>query len=168
MTRYSPEFKEQVVRKMMPPHNQSVASLHRETGVSVPSLYAWKRHFQGKGYVVPAKISPPDGWDSKAKLAAVIETALMNEAERSAWCRERGGHERADTGRQGARQRLRHPRQPDHHRLPVVRQAQALATQSMADADGGMIRPLPHGSRRSLMFTMTRNLPGPDLHGNRT
>ena len=90
MTRYSPEFKEQVVRKMMPPHNQSVASLHRETGVSVPSLYAWKRHFQGKGYVVPAKISPPDGWDNKAKLAAVIETALMNEAERSAWCRERG------------------------------------------------------------------------------
>ena len=90
MTRYSPEFKEQVVRKMMPPHNQSVANLHRETGVSVPSLYAWKRHFQGKGYVVPAKISPPDGWDNKAKLAAVIETALMNEAERSAWCRERG------------------------------------------------------------------------------
>ena len=90
MPRYSPEFKEQVVRKMMPPHNQSVASLHRETGVSVPSLYAWKRHFQGKGYVVPAKISPPDGWDNKAKLAAVIETALMNEAERSAWCRERG------------------------------------------------------------------------------
>jgi hypothetical protein len=39
---------------------------------------------------VPAKISPPDGWDNKAKLAAVIETALMNEAERSAWCRERG------------------------------------------------------------------------------
>ena len=90
MTRYSPEFKEQVVRKMMPPHNQSVANLHRETGVSVPSLYAWKRHFQGKGYVVPAKISPPDGWDNKAKLAAVIETALMNEAERSEYCRKHG------------------------------------------------------------------------------
>lgn len=90
MTRYSPEFKEQVVRKMMPPHNQSVASIHRETGVSSPSLYAWKHHFQNKGYVVPATPSRPDGWDNRAKLAAVIETALMNEAERSTYCRERG------------------------------------------------------------------------------
>lgn len=90
MTRYSAEFKEQMVRKMMPPNNQSVASIHRETGISSPSLYAWKRHFQEKGYVVPAKTSPPDGWDNRAKLAAVIETALMNEAERSTYCRERG------------------------------------------------------------------------------
>lgn len=90
MTRYSPELKEQIVRKMMPPNNQSVASIHRETGISVPSLYAWKRQFQEKGYVVPAKPSQPDGWDNKAKLAAVIESALMNEAERSTYCRERG------------------------------------------------------------------------------
>jgi len=90
MTRYSAEFKEQVVRKMMPPNNQSVASIHRETGISSPSLYAWKRHFQEQGCVVPAKTSSPDGWDNKAKLAAVIETGLMNEAERSTYCRERG------------------------------------------------------------------------------
>jgi transposase-like protein len=90
MTRYSPEFKEQVVRKMMPPNNQSVASIHRESGISAPSLYAWKRQFQERGCVVPAKTSQPDGWDNKAKLAAVIESALMNEAERSIYCRERG------------------------------------------------------------------------------
>lgn len=90
MSRYSPEFKEKVVRKMMPPNNQSVASIHRESGISTPSLYAWKRHFQEQGYVVPAKTSPSDGWDNRAKLAAVIESALMNEAERSTYCRERG------------------------------------------------------------------------------
>lgn len=90
MSRYSPEFKEQMVRKMMPPNNQSVASIHRESGISTPSLYAWKRQFQERGCVVPAKISQPDGWDNKAKLAAVIESALMNEAERSTYCRERG------------------------------------------------------------------------------
>lgn len=90
MSRYSIEFKEQVVRKMMPPNNQSVASIHRESGISTPSLYAWKRQFQERGCVVPAKISQPDSWDNKAKLAAVIESALMNEAERSTYCRERG------------------------------------------------------------------------------
>lgn len=32
MPRYSEEFKEQVVRKMMAPNAQSVAQVHRETG----------------------------------------------------------------------------------------------------------------------------------------
>ncbi len=57
----------------MPPHNQSVASIHRETSVSI----AWKRQFQEKGCVVSAKTSHPDGWNNKAKLAAVIQAALL-------------------------------------------------------------------------------------------
>jgi len=87
---YSPDFKEQTVRKMMPPYNQSVAHLSRETGVSEPTLYAWKKQFQTRGFVVPAKPSRPDRWDPRAKLAAVIQTATMNEAERSTYCREHG------------------------------------------------------------------------------
>ena len=39
---------------------------------------------------MPAKPSRSDGWDNTAKLAAIIETARMNEAERSIYCRERG------------------------------------------------------------------------------
>lgn len=31
-----------------------------------------------------------DQWDAKAKLAAVIQTAAMNEAERSEYCRKHG------------------------------------------------------------------------------
>lgn len=90
MTRYSPELKEQMVRKMMPPNRQSVASISRESGIPTPSLYAWKREFRERGCVVPSKPTQPDGWDNKAKLAAVIQSALLNEAERSAYCRERG------------------------------------------------------------------------------
>ncbi|PUE41207.1 hypothetical protein B9Z50_05620 [Limnohabitans sp. Bal53] len=37
--------KEQVVKKMMPPHNQSVAQISRDTGVAVPTLYSWKNAF---------------------------------------------------------------------------------------------------------------------------
>src|SRR3546814_15720621 len=90
MSTYNQELKEQVVRKMMPPNNQSVAHLSRETGISGPTLYAWKKQFQSRGFVVPAKPSNPDRWDARAKLAAVIQTAPMNEAERSAYCREHG------------------------------------------------------------------------------
>lgn len=90
MPSYSPELKERMVRKMMPSGNQSVANISRETGISAPTLYAWKKQFRDRGFVVPSKSTPPDRWDSKAKLAALIHTSLMNEAERSTYCREHG------------------------------------------------------------------------------
>jgi hypothetical protein len=60
---YDPQFKEQIVKKMMPPHNQSVAKISRDTGVAVPTLYSWKKLFCNQGFVVPAKSSRPDDWD---------------------------------------------------------------------------------------------------------
>jgi transposase-like protein len=39
MRRYSKEFKEQGVRKMMPPNAQSVAQVDRDTGGSESTLY---------------------------------------------------------------------------------------------------------------------------------
>ncbi len=74
----------------MPPHNRTVASLSQEIGVSEATLYNWKKQFRPKGYVVPRKSTIVDQWDAKAKLAAVIQTAAMNEAERSEYCRKHG------------------------------------------------------------------------------
>lgn len=74
----------------MPPHNRTVASLSQEIGVSEATLYNWKKQFRAKGYVVPKKSTIADQWDAKAKLAAVIQTAAMNEAERSEYCRKHG------------------------------------------------------------------------------
>ena len=87
---YGPQFKEQIVKKMMQPYNQSVAQISRETGVAVSTLYSWKKLFRNQGFVVPAKSSRPDDWDFKAKLAAIVKTAAMNEAQRSEYCREHG------------------------------------------------------------------------------
>src|SRR5690606_11947035 len=64
----------------MPPHNRTVASLSQEIGVSEATLYNWKKQFRAKGYVVPKKSTIADQWDAKAKLAAVIHTAAMNES----------------------------------------------------------------------------------------
>lgn len=90
MSTYSTELKEQIVKKMMPPNSQTVAAISRETGISAPTLYAWKKQLQAQGHVVPSKPTNPDRWDAKAKLAAVIQTAALNEAERSTYCREHG------------------------------------------------------------------------------
>jgi transposase-like protein len=60
----------------------------RDLDLAAPTLSAWKRQFESKGAVVPAKSSSPDKWDMKH--AAIIQTASMNEAERSTYCREHG------------------------------------------------------------------------------
>lgn len=44
MSRYSEDFKAEVVRKMMPPNARTVAQVHRETGIFEPTLYAWRNH----------------------------------------------------------------------------------------------------------------------------
>ena len=38
MPAYGPQFKEQIVKKMMPPHNQSVAQISRDTDVALPII----------------------------------------------------------------------------------------------------------------------------------
>ena len=80
MSRYSDEFKEQVVRKMMPPNAQSVAQVHRETGISEPTLYAWRNRYRAEGQVVPADPSNLENWSGENKQAVVIETAISSVA----------------------------------------------------------------------------------------
>jgi transposase-like protein len=87
---FDAQFKEQMVRKLLPPNSLSVTQLSRETGIGRSTLYAWKQMICEQGYVMPHKPTPPHKWDSKAKLAAVIHTAAMNEFERSEYCRECG------------------------------------------------------------------------------
>src|SRR5690554_1626464 len=90
MASYSTDFREQMIRKMMPPHSQSVAPLARETGVQYATLYTRRREYQCRVFVVPAKNTNTSQWDAKTKLAAIIQTAAMNEAERSEYCRQNG------------------------------------------------------------------------------
>lgn len=70
MASYSTDFKEQMVRKMMPPNSQSTAQISRETGVPYATLYTWKKQYQSRGFVVPAKNTNAAKWDAKTKLAA--------------------------------------------------------------------------------------------------
>ena len=70
----------------------------------------------------------PEGWTAADKFAAVVETAALNEAELSAWCRERGLYpEQIRQWRQACEQandwdrtqndRLRQARKTDQQRL---------------------------------------------------
>jgi len=90
MARYTEEFKDQIVRKMMPPNAQTVAQIHRDTGICEPTLYNWRNKYRQEGKAVPASTSNPENWSGEDKLAVVIETAAMNEQELSDYCRSKG------------------------------------------------------------------------------
>jgi transposase len=85
MARYSLKFKERVVARLLPPESSAVEAVSQTVGISVGTLERWRAE-------VLAKPSGDEArhWTPAARLEAVIATAAMNQAARSAWCREHG------------------------------------------------------------------------------
>jgi transposase-like protein len=88
--RYSEEFKESIIKKMMPPNPVSVRQLSKDTGVSDVTLYKWRKNYRNRGIAVPSDQSKPEAWSAEDKLAVVIETASLNEVQLSEYCRNKG------------------------------------------------------------------------------
>jgi transposase len=53
MARYTEEFKYSIIKRMMPPQNESVNAIASETGLSVGTLHDWKKKAKAKGLAVP-------------------------------------------------------------------------------------------------------------------
>lgn len=88
--RYSPERKESVLRKMMPPHNRSIKQLAQEEGISEATLFNWRKKAREKGLLLPDGDSGPEGWSARDKFAAVLEAATFNETDLAEYCRKKG------------------------------------------------------------------------------
>ena len=71
--------------RLLPPESSSVAEVSREVGISTATLERWRADALANG---PGAGS--QRWTAAARLQAVITTAAMDEAARSAWCREQG------------------------------------------------------------------------------
>ena len=90
MTRYSPERKEAVLKKMLAPNHRSIRELAEEEGISEATLYSWRKVARSQGRLLPDMDATPEGWTSQDKFAAVMETAALSEAELAEYCRRRG------------------------------------------------------------------------------
>lgn len=90
MPRYSNERKAAVLKKLLPPINRSVPSVSTEEGISDVTLYSWLKQCRQQGVPVPGNRNTADDWSPESKLAVVIETASLSEAELSHYCREKG------------------------------------------------------------------------------
>jgi len=90
MARYSEEFKYSIMTKMMPPQNQSVSEIARETGLSEGTLYQWRKQARAKGLAVPSGEQEVERWSTQDKFSIVVETALLSEVELAEYCRSKG------------------------------------------------------------------------------
>jgi len=77
------------VARLLPPESSAVEVVSREVGVSVATLERWRADALVNG-AGDRRNGGGQRWTPAARLEAVIATAAMDEAARSAWCREQG------------------------------------------------------------------------------
>ena len=90
MNQVSKEIKQSIVERMMPPYNESVSRIARESGLSETTLYKWKNAAKAQGLNMPTNTLSTDRWNAQEKFAMVVETAALNETELSEYCRSKG------------------------------------------------------------------------------
>lgn len=78
------------MRKLLPPENRTVREVAEEEGISEMTLYTWRKLARERGLPVPGSGKRTEEWSGEAKLAVVVETAGMSEAELSEYCRGKG------------------------------------------------------------------------------
>ena len=89
MARYGQTYKDRVVARLLPPESSPVEVVSREVGVSASTLERWRAEALAVAAGGRANLGR-HRWTPTARLEAVIATAVMDEASRSAWCREQG------------------------------------------------------------------------------
>ena len=91
---YSEEDKKRILDKLLPPHNVKMADLARLEGVSLTSLYMWRKELGYDSQLKAAKrqmmndqTSQAEQWlTSEDKLTIVMETYEMTSEELSQYC----------------------------------------------------------------------------------
>ena len=143
--RYSPERKEAVVRKMMPPRNRSIKELAQEEGISEATLFNWRRQARDRGLLLPDGDSGPEGWSARDKFAAVLETAAFNEADLAEYCRTKGIYpeqllqwrkacERANNWDRESNRLLKAEKKADRRRIRKLEQELRRKEKALAEA----------------------------------
>jgi transposase-like protein len=106
MKQYPDEFKASIITKLLAPNNADIPALAIESGIPKDTLYTWRiQHRRRDQQVKAQKIDDNSKINSAEKFDIVIETAHMNQAELSAYCRSKGLYsEQIDAWRTHCRQ----------------------------------------------------------------
>jgi transposase len=89
VARYGQRYKDRIVARLLPPESSAIDVVSREMGVSVATLERWRADALADGSGERSGAGS-QRWTAAARLQAVIAAPAMDEATRSAWCREQG------------------------------------------------------------------------------
>ena len=87
---YSKEYKDSILRRMLPPNSESIPKIAKEEGISEQTLRNWQEKARKDGYAVPGAEGQPEDWSTRDKFLIVVETASMNETELAEYARKKG------------------------------------------------------------------------------
>ena len=74
---YSPELKESVLRRILPPNSESITKVAKETGLSEQTIRNWRDKARADENAAPGKEAVPDDWSTQDKFLGVVETAVL-------------------------------------------------------------------------------------------
>jgi hypothetical protein len=128
------------VARLLPPESAPLEAVSREVGVSVDTLERWRCEALGR----PMRERV---WTAAARLEAVIATAALDDAARSAWCREHGVYAQqlqqwreAATQSLGAPEEVRaSPQQTQHDRRRIKELERELRRKDKALAEAAAL-----------------------------
>ena len=75
---YSPELKDALLRRMLPPNNESITKISREEGISEQTLRNWRDKARKEGYAAPGTDAVPDDWSTQDKFLVVVENCASH------------------------------------------------------------------------------------------
>jgi transposase-like protein len=87
---YSKEYKDSILRRMLPPNSESIPKIAKEEGISEQTLRNWQERARKNGYAAPGAQAQPEDWSTRDKFLIVVETASMNESELAEYARKKG------------------------------------------------------------------------------
>jgi transposase-like protein len=89
-TKYSKEFKESIIARMLPPENAIVPDLARETGIPKDTLYTWRSKYRNPKGPLAGTGRSHSQFSNEDKLAIIVESASLSEVELGEYCRRKG------------------------------------------------------------------------------
>ncbi len=84
---YSPKLKEAILRRILPPNNESITKVAKEEGLPEQTIRTWRNRARAEGSAAPARDNSEE-WSTQDKFLIVVETASMNETELAEYARK--------------------------------------------------------------------------------
>ena len=92
MQRYSVQFRNTILQKMIGPEKRTAADLSEEFGVSAATIYGWKSKLKDGTLLVMGNESTSHERIPSEKLMLLLESKNICEAEMGEWLRRNGLH----------------------------------------------------------------------------